>query len=312
MKKIFSILIIVIFVLAGCQNDIEESTEIDIKTTSFPYYSLIEQVGQEYVNVESIYPENVDPHHFELSSKEMLELLESDVFIYGAKSNSQLESEIEQIVQDNDSDLILVDISEDDLFKSSVDQSLYGESKLEDSETIVNSIIDPHFYISPEKGILVTKVIVNQLSQIDPDHKSQYQKNGNSVITELEEIDQKYQDFASEQNKTVYVAHDAYSYLNKDYNIEIEGVFGLDHLDEPSSKEIESIIDDINDQDIKYIYNEQNDLDNKVIKQIEAETDTQILTLHNMSTIDKQSIDENITYQDLLENNLDVIKKINE
>jgi zinc transport system substrate-binding protein len=74
--------------LAGCgaeetvntQN--EEKDTITVYTTIYPLEDFTKKIGGSYVEVKSIYPPNVDAHSFEPSTKDMIALAESDLFIY--------------------------------------------------------------------------------------------------------------------------------------------------------------------------------------------------------------------------------------
>ena len=76
--------------LVGCVNS-ETTNNVDgnkenemlkVYTTIFPLEDFTKKIGGDYVDVNSIYPPNVDAHSFEPSTKDMIALAESDLFIY--------------------------------------------------------------------------------------------------------------------------------------------------------------------------------------------------------------------------------------
>ena len=55
---------------------------LKVYTTIYPLEDFAKKIGGEYVEVKSIYPPNVDAHSFEPSTKDMVSLAESDLFVY--------------------------------------------------------------------------------------------------------------------------------------------------------------------------------------------------------------------------------------
>ncbi|MFE8698348.1 metal ABC transporter substrate-binding protein [Cytobacillus sp. FJAT-53684] len=80
-------------ILAGCGNT-ETAKKVDeekvnkdkdkltVLTTIYPLEDFTKKIGGNYVDVKSIYPPNVDAHSFEPSTKDMMALADSDLFIY--------------------------------------------------------------------------------------------------------------------------------------------------------------------------------------------------------------------------------------
>ncbi|KUP08516.1 hypothetical protein Q75_02520 [Bacillus coahuilensis p1.1.43] len=91
MKKFLTLLLLV-GVLAGCQqvpttnNEVEnvqtETEPLSIHTTLYPLQFFTEQIGGEFVEVESIIPLGADAHTFEPTSKQMIEIAEGDMFVF--------------------------------------------------------------------------------------------------------------------------------------------------------------------------------------------------------------------------------------
>jgi zinc transport system substrate-binding protein len=75
--------------LAGCSStkkvELISQTNTDkltVYTTIYPLQDFTNKIGGDLVDVKSIYPPNVDAHSFEPSSKDMINLAKSDLFIY--------------------------------------------------------------------------------------------------------------------------------------------------------------------------------------------------------------------------------------
>ena len=73
--------------LAACgKGDSDKSSDhkgkLEVKTTVYPLKSFAQQIGGKYVDVESVYPNGVDPHTYDPSQKQMVDIGKSDLFVY--------------------------------------------------------------------------------------------------------------------------------------------------------------------------------------------------------------------------------------
>ena len=66
------------------------------------------------------------------------------------------------------------------------------------------------------------KYIAQSLSAIDPEHAEDYQNNANEMIGKIQAADQKItQDFINIKNKPYLVFHDAWSYFENHYQLQL-------------------------------------------------------------------------------------------
>ncbi|WP_404330113.1 metal ABC transporter solute-binding protein, Zn/Mn family [Mesobacillus maritimus] len=60
----------------------KDTETLKVVTTIYPLEDFTKKIGGDFVEVSSIYPPNADAHSFEPSTKDMVALAESDLFIY--------------------------------------------------------------------------------------------------------------------------------------------------------------------------------------------------------------------------------------
>ncbi|MEW9052109.1 MAG: zinc ABC transporter substrate-binding protein [Neobacillus sp.] len=91
MKFTVSTLILMFSViLSGCgksetmseNTDKNEKETLTVYTTIYPLEDFTKKIGGEFVEVQSIYPPNVDAHSYEPTTRDMINLAKSDLFIY--------------------------------------------------------------------------------------------------------------------------------------------------------------------------------------------------------------------------------------
>lgn len=92
-------------ILAGCGKETNSYTSpdsnkevVDVYTTIYPLEDFTQKIGGEFVDVQSVLPPNVDAHSFEPSTKDMMNLADSDLFIYtGAGIEGFAEKAVESL-----------------------------------------------------------------------------------------------------------------------------------------------------------------------------------------------------------------------
>ncbi len=283
-------------ILTGCTNQDTPSGEKGVIMTSVkPITDITEAVVDGNFKVESVFPENSDPHHYELTAKTMQKIVDSEMFIYISDENNGFSRDLKASGNYNST---FLNITQDSIFKSRVTPSLYGDVKAAHSHDEEDEheedeheedehedvILNPHIWLSPKKLIVMTDVIVENVAKLDPDNAELYRKNGDEIIGQLQFLDKKYQDFATQQEYPLIVTHDSVSYLALDYGIETIALYDLSHESEPTSKEIEGYITKINYERIPAIFVEQNDQSNKLMQQISDYTGCELKVFNNLST----------------------------
>jgi zinc transport system substrate-binding protein len=136
MKRLllFSILIMGT-ILAGCSSTKEvesisqtNTEKLTIYTTIFPLQDFTNKIGGDLVDVKSIYPPNVDAHSYEPSTKDMINLAKSDLFIYtGAGIEGFTEKATEAL--ENEKVVVVRAVEGMQLLEMNDDHSHSGESK---------------------------------------------------------------------------------------------------------------------------------------------------------------------------------------
>lgn len=128
--------------LSGCSSSTEtdsqknpESNMLTVYTTIYPLQDFAEKIGGEFVDVNSIYPPNVDAHSFEPSTKDMIKLAEADLFIYSGAGIEGF-AEKAQHTLENENVLILKAAENVEMLESSHEHSHEGEEKHGDGEQI--------------------------------------------------------------------------------------------------------------------------------------------------------------------------------
>jgi zinc transport system substrate-binding protein len=334
-------------ILAGCGNsetvnNAEDKTENDtitVFTTIYPLEDFTKKIGGNYVDVKSIYPPNVDAHSFEPSTKDMISLANSDLFIYtgvgidgfAEQAADSLKKESVTILEAGEGIDLLESTHNDEHGHEGESAEADGHEHEEESteaesheheeegteteshdheeENHNHGDHDPHIWLDPIRSIELANNIKNSLIDLMPEHTTDFENNYNQLKAELEKLDQEFKT-TIENSKTKYilVAHAAYGYWEERYGIEQIAISGLSPTQEPSQKELQNIIEESTEHNIHYVIFEQS-VSPKVAKIIQEELGAESLTLHNLESITEEDIKQNEDYFNIMRKNLQTIKK---
>jgi zinc transport system substrate-binding protein len=315
MKKILTALITVIL-LAGCGNggDAVQKNNKDtltIYTTVFPLQYFAARIAGEHAEVHTIYPPGADEHSFEPSQKDMIALAESDLFFYIGlglegfvnKAKSTLENENVQMIA------AARNIHPENSQESGHEEHEEHEEQEENEDAHNHGDVDPHVWLDPIYAKELAKSIKDALSKQKPDLSTEFDQNYNVLIGELDKLDQNFKETASNAKlNKIIVSHAAFGYWESRYGIEQISIAGMSTSSEPTQKDMEKIIATINKYNIHYILVEQN-VTSKLAETIAAETDAELLKVHNLSTLTDKDIKNKETYFTLMEQNLKTLEK---
>ncbi|SIS46247.1 metal ABC transporter solute-binding protein, Zn/Mn family [Salimicrobium flavidum] len=334
MNKVWSIIVLVVLmlVLAACagegsdnnQEQKESKDELKIFTTVYPLQFFAERIAGDRASVESILPPGADSHTYEPTSREMVEIAEGDAFIYNGVG---LETYAEQISESLESgDVRIMEAAEGIELQEHIhsheehnhgsdesgheDVEGHGKEDEEDAHAGHNhGDQDPHVWLDPLKSIELAGNIKDMLVELKPGQEEVFQENYEELKEELQHLDE---DFHKELEQLpgdkIVVSHAAYGYWEKAYGLEQIAISGLSPVNEPSQKELESIVETAEKHGLNHVFFEQN-VTPKVAETVRKEIGAETSRIHNLSVLTEEDIDKEETYFTLMNRNLERLKE---
>ncbi|WP_077214326.1 metal ABC transporter solute-binding protein, Zn/Mn family [Bacillus dakarensis] len=311
MKKLLSLVTSVLVIglfLAGCGSETETEQEpensnqglLKIYTTVYPLQFFTEEIGKDLVDVSTIYPPGSDEHTFEPSQKDMMQLADSDLFIYVGLGLEGFVNNAEKTLKDED--VILFPAGE------GIHLDPHEEDADGHDDHGHNHDVDPHVWIDPVYAKELAEGIKNELIKQLPDHEQQLEENYAALSDQLDRLHEQFETTIKEANKKqIIVSHAAYGYWEERYGLEQISVSGLSSSSEPTQKQLENIISTAKEHDLKYIFFEQN-VSSRLTETVQKEMNAESLVLHNLSVLTDKDISENRNYFTIMEDNLNAIK----
>lgn len=305
--KIFFLAALLLLFLSGCKGETADNRKekdiITVYTTIYPIEDFTKKIGGQHVIVKSIYPAGADAHSFEPTMKTMMEVADSDLFIY---NGAGLEAFIDKMKSSmkNEKVTIVEATKNIELISGEHEHSDNHEDHQEtDHDT------DPHVWLDPVYAVSMAENIKNALIEEKPDAKAVFEKNFDNVKETLSTIDAELkQTVQSAPRQEILVSHASYGYWEHRYGLKQISITGLSPEHEPSQKQLQSIIETVKKHGISYIIYDQNRLP-KVTETIQRETGTAPLTLHNLEYITTEDEKNNKDYFSIMEENISNLKK---
>ncbi|MBD8068559.1 metal ABC transporter solute-binding protein, Zn/Mn family [Bacillus sp. PS06] len=319
-SMIFTLIMIISIFLSGCSEEQSVSDDkISIYTTIYPLEFFTEKIGGEHISVSSIIPPGADAHTFEPTARTMTQIAEADGFIY---TGIGLEGFVDAVTESLSKEKVAfiaagdgIDLHSEEVVQDHEEDDHAHEEENHDHEESAShddhdhGDVDPHVWIDPILSISLAENIKEALIKLAPEHTEEFEQSFLALKEELEALDQEFQQaVSSAAHHEILVSHAAYGYWESRYGIEQISVTGLSPTQEPSQRQLQTIIETAKEHDIKYILFEQN-VTGKVAEVVKKEIGAEALMLHNLESLTDDDLQNNEDYLSLMRKNIETLQK---
>ena len=325
----------------------DSGDEISIVTTIFPEYDWVMNIlgdNPAGAKVSMLLDNGVDLHSFQPTAEDIMKISDCDLFIYvGGESDEWVEDVLEEAVN---KDMIVINLLEtlgDSVKEEEIVEGMEGhdhdyeddeendheegdEHDHEDAEDHDHEEgeehdhdheepeFDEHVWLSLRCASTLTDNIAKALETIDSANAELYRKNADAYITELSELDNKYEESVSKAATKTLLFGDRFPfrYMTDDYGLDYYAAFvGCSAETEASFETISFLANKVDELNLHAIMTIEGD--NHKIAQTIADTatasDIEILTMDSMQSVTSKDVDSGATYLKIMEDNLAVLDK---
>jgi len=258
------------------------NTNLKIFASFYPIYDFVKKIGKDKVDVSTIVPASIEPHDFEPTARQIIELQEADViFINGAG----FESWINKLAN-----AAVVDLS----------KGLPIEN--------IGSTPNPHIWLDPDLVKAYSKTIFEKLISLDPQNKEYYTNNFNEFNSKLELLSSDIKTNLTNCNLNDFIAfHDAFGYFAKRYGLTQHSISGPSPEGDISPQKIGDAIKLAEQLGVNIIFSEDN-IDPRLSNTIANEIGGKVMILSPIEMITQEEQTLNKDYFSKMYNNLDNLK----
>lgn len=314
MKKGFFLFLLTI-VLTACSGDLNNTsnnTKPSIMVSSYPIQFIVENLVGDQIEVTTVLPPGTDAHTYEPTAKDMVEIAESDLFIYTGAMMEPYAATIAKSLEKED--VLLISLEHADAVFHQIDSTNLEEDSHEhhhsdDGHGHSHGDIDPHFWLDPTRMITASEHIKTELSHHFPQYANTISENYVLLKKELENLNEKFvEKIEATENKTIFVSHAAYGYWEENYGIKQLSIRGLSPTNEPSQKDLLRLMEQVKQLEIPYVILEKNQHD-KIAKLLADELNIDVLYIHHLSALTEKELNAGLNYISIMEQNLETLQQ---
>lgn len=217
MKKVFLIFFALALILSACatksQNetaDLNEDQGLKVIVSIPPLQWLVEQIGGDLVQVQSLTVSGDDPHSYEPSPAQMTAVSQADLYL-------SIQVEFEEVwiprFQSNNKNLLVKDVSE------GIERINVPESLTEDEEHHHDGL-DPHVWLSPSGMKQLAIQAAEALKLADADNAAVYASNLKACLQKISSIEEQLSTMLAQPARQQFlIVHPSLGYLADEYNL---------------------------------------------------------------------------------------------
>ena len=297
------------FSLCACSSESgysnSDSGKLKIISTVFPPYDLARQIAGDNAEISILLPPGSEIHNYEPSAKDMIAIRNCDIFLYIGGENEQW---AEKLINSNDTENVTAVKLIDYVPTLSEDEDEHDHEH--DHEHEHEHETDEHIWTSPQNAQLMLSAVYDAICKVDPSDKQTYTKNKDAYAKQLSDLDNAYRSAVDNaKNKTIVLADKfPFRYLAHEYGLEFSAAFAAcSDESEPGVSTMIKLTKTIKENNIPAVYYLEFS-STKIADTLCDETGATKLMLHSCHNVSKQDIENNVSYVDLMKQNLENLK----
>lgn len=282
-----------------------DSGKLKIISTVFPPYDLARQIAGDNAEISILLPPGSEIHNYEPSAKDMIAIRNCDIFLYIGGENEQW---AEKLINSNDTENVTAVKLIDYVPALSEDEDEHDHDHEHDHEHKHET--DEHIWTSPKNAQLMLSAVYDAICKVDPTGQQTYTKNKDAYAKQLSDLDNAYRSAVDNaKNKTIVLADKfPFRYLAHEYGLEFSAAFAAcSDESEPGVSTMIKLTKTIKENNIPAVYYLEFS-STKIADTLCDETGATKLMLHSCHNVSKQDIENNVSYVDLMKQNLENLK----
>lgn len=305
MKRLYVALLMLAVLISACQKQERFTSQASrpvVVTTLFPLYDFTRTIAGDRMDVQLLLPPGVEPHHFEPRPEDVTRIHRAALFIY---IGPFMEPWADRILAgiDHRKVRILAAAEGIPLLPATVhadNDSDHLHTLKEQAETN-----DPHVWLDFGIDQVMVARIRDALIRADPAGAAQYRNRAEILIQQLGALDQQYkQGLANCQSRVLlHGGHAAFGYLAKRYGLDYQAAAGVTAELEATPRRLAELVEQVRFHKVKAVFSEEL-VSPRVARTIAGETGATVLKLHGAHSVSKQDLDQGVTFQQLMAENL--------
>lgn len=292
------------------------TSTIKIVTTIFPEYDWAREIiGTQSDNTELTLLMNngTDLHSYQPSIQDIAKISTADIFIYvGGESDGWVKDALTNVRNKNIIALNLMEILGDKVREEEIIEGMQGEEEEEDEEEEIE--YDEHVWLSLRNAKICCNAICQALCKTAPENAASYKTNLEVYSKKLDDLDKSISQTvsASKQKTLLFGDRFPFRYFVDDYGLNYYAAFvGCSAETEASFETIIFLAKKVDELDLNSVCQIESGTGKiaSTIIQSSKNKKAEILTFDSMQSVNSTDIKNGTTYLNIMQKNLEILKK---
>ena len=271
--------------------------KVRIVSSTTDIADIVKIIGGDHVTVTSIARGNQDPHYVEILPSYMLKVRKADIYFM---VGMELDLWAQQIIDGSRNRKVMVVDCSVEINKMEV-----PTGQIDASMGDIHRFGNPHYWLDPENGKLIARIVAQKLISHDSKNADQYQANLNQFEKDLDSAILNWtKRFSDLRNKNIIFYHNSWPYFSKRFGLITVGFLEPKPGITPSPSQLNQVINQIKENEIEVIASESYFSD-RAPKFIESKTN--VITVKLAQSVG--AIEGADSYINLFETNLLILAK---
>lgn len=214
--------------------------ELTVATSIPPVQDLVARVAGDRAQVTSVVPAGVDGHTYEPTSGDVRSLTQASLMFV---PDINLNPRVTQLASENlPSDATMVDLNARVVPPEEI---LYADAHSHGSGPTHGHQPNVHTWTNVVYTPAMVDVITTELIAADPEGRATYEQNRDDLKAELTAFEAAARTALAtvpEENRTLVVYHDSWSYFGREYGFSVVGALQAVDFAEPSATEMRTMV----------------------------------------------------------------------
>lgn len=229
--------------------------------------NIAEEIGQDHVQVHNLVPVGTDPHNYTPRADDVKFMSDADLLLYnGLNLEGGSAGWLFKLADTaGNPDVVRVAAAE-------------NVNPLYISDDRGRKEVNPHAFINPKVGVLMTERIRDALVEVDPAHADAYKANAANYLEKLEAIEREYRQTFNDipKERRVFIASEqAFQYLTREYDLLGGYIWAIDTDKNGTPEQIKSAINFVGKHKPPVLFVESN-VDRRPMETVSEATQTPI------------------------------------
>lgn len=313
----------------GCNDAAEKSDaakgkKLSVVTTIYPEYAWVKEIlgaRADSLDLVLLVKNGMDLHSFNPSAKDIATIADADMVVYvGGESDQWVSKALAATPKAGRVALNLMEQLGDRVKAEEVVEGMEHEHaeerEHEPAEPTEAPENDEHVWLSLKNAEMLVMALAESIAKLDTVHATEYRMNAALYIAKVSALDAKYRAAVDGATSKVILVGDRFPfrYLVDDYGLKYYAAFvGCSAESEASFETVAFLankMDSLSLPAILTIDGGDGKIAQAVLTASKKSKDAPVLTLNSMQSVTEEQIKSGVDYLSMMQDNLEVLKKV--